>query len=285
MEIHSTIELMRIRQWYKNIVVFAAAVFSKKIFFAGAMPELVYAFFALCFMSSAGYIINDIHDAKSDSAHPWKKNRPLAKGSMKIWDAKMLAVACAIVSLAFGFAAGEIMLPFLLLLLISMAAYTAFLKKVLYFDAAIIGANFLLRALAGAKIAEVEPSTWFYLGLFSLAIFLAFGKRMHDAAMEWDWKGGREGAKYSLLQAKMAFDASMLAVLTVYVMFGFNSVSLNHQIVAFSIPFVVIAAYTYKKNLEKSDYDRSNPIEAVRDPVLFAAATTAGALCLLALFL
>ena len=78
------IDLLRIKQWIKNLLVFfpsiAAGTFVNRIVF----NDLITLFFGFSFIVSSTYIYNDILDFDSDRKHPTKKNRPLASNSVTL---------------------------------------------------------------------------------------------------------------------------------------------------------------------------------------------------------
>ena len=80
----SILQIMRPRQWVKNVIVFFALVFDKQLFqFEPALRTLAgFALFSL--ISSAVYIFNDIADIDADRQHPKKKLRPLPSGKLPI---------------------------------------------------------------------------------------------------------------------------------------------------------------------------------------------------------
>ena len=84
-------KLLRVQQWYKNTVVFVALLFSENLFDPKLLVLSILAFFALSFVSSANYIINDIKDKEKDTKHPLRKNRPIAAGIVSIRNAKTIA--------------------------------------------------------------------------------------------------------------------------------------------------------------------------------------------------
>src|SRR3989344_5036584 len=77
-------QLLRVRQWYKNLVVFLALFFSGNLSNGTALGLAFLAFLSLSLVSSAGYIINDFHDLARDRLHPEKKHRPLASQRIKM---------------------------------------------------------------------------------------------------------------------------------------------------------------------------------------------------------
>ncbi|MBI4153800.1 hypothetical protein HY501_00535, partial [Candidatus Woesearchaeota archaeon] len=53
------LRLLRPRQWYKNLVIFLPLIFSQYLFNGYDLLATSLGFLALCFVSSANYIIND----------------------------------------------------------------------------------------------------------------------------------------------------------------------------------------------------------------------------------
>ena len=65
-------KILRIKQWYKNIVIFLPLVFSLSLLNLDSLSLTIVGFVALCLASSALYIRNDILDVESDKQHPIK---------------------------------------------------------------------------------------------------------------------------------------------------------------------------------------------------------------------
>ena len=74
------IDFIRVRQYYKNIVVFLPLVFSVQLFSVDLIFTSILGFIALCLVSSGIYVRNDISDIELDRIHPSKKTRPLPAG-------------------------------------------------------------------------------------------------------------------------------------------------------------------------------------------------------------
>jgi 4-hydroxybenzoate polyprenyltransferase len=73
---------VRPRQWTKNLIVFAALIFSGNAGDAGRVGRAALAFVAFCLLSGAVYLVNDIADANLDRLHPKKRLRPIAAGEL-----------------------------------------------------------------------------------------------------------------------------------------------------------------------------------------------------------
>lgn len=173
----AAIKLIRPKQWLKNGFVFAPLVFAKELF----QPEpllLTFRTFAMfCFTASMVYIINDTIDVEADRAHPKKKNRPLAAGTISIPAAYGILVVLLILDVLLGMGMPD---KFLLLLgsyFLMNLAYTFKLKEVFLLDVFIIAAGFMLRVLGGAYAISVYVSSWLILCTLFISLFLGFAKR------------------------------------------------------------------------------------------------------------
>ena len=92
-KIRSISHLLRVRQYYKNVLIFVSVFFSYKIFHHSLYFPLILGFILLCCASSFNYIINDIRDVNSDKKHPEKmKKKPLASGELPIYFAVLLLI-------------------------------------------------------------------------------------------------------------------------------------------------------------------------------------------------
>lgn len=74
--------LMRIHHYIKNLLVFAALVFSGQLFEVNKLLSAFVGFVIFCMISSIVYIINDIRDKEKDRLHQTKCKRPIASGEI-----------------------------------------------------------------------------------------------------------------------------------------------------------------------------------------------------------
>lgn len=170
--------LVRPEHWVKNCLVIAPS------FFAGILFENLNnllvgltAFFSFSFITSVGYILNDLVDRESDRNHTVKKNRPIASG--KIQTAAAVIVGIALLALGM-FMAFKINLSYVLLLicyLVVSSLYTLLLKNIVIIELFFISFGFLLRIFAGGISCNIPISGWFILLTLFLSLLLAFGKR------------------------------------------------------------------------------------------------------------
>ena len=81
MNIILLLQLMRVKQWVKNMFVIVPVFFSGT-FATQNIIEVIISFTAFSLLTSAIYILNDWCDIESDKQHAKKKSRPLASGAV-----------------------------------------------------------------------------------------------------------------------------------------------------------------------------------------------------------
>lgn len=91
------VRLIRVSNWLKNVFVFVPLVFSKQLFGKENFLAAVAGFFIFSLASSLVYVINDISDSAENSAHPVKRDRPIANGSIKKLSAYLFASVLALI--------------------------------------------------------------------------------------------------------------------------------------------------------------------------------------------
>ncbi len=181
------LHLIRPQQWVKNIVVFAGPAAGLKLFTTHGLTRTLITFAAFCLAASAGYIINDILDRQADQSHPTKRFRPIAAGRIPVAGAGGLAailwvLAITVSSLLLPKPATLVLCMYILLSL----GYSTFLKERVILDVILIAMGFVLRAMAGALAVDVPASEWLIACVFTLCLFMGFGKRRCEIAMIGD---------------------------------------------------------------------------------------------------
>ena len=239
------IRLMRPHQWLKNGFVFAGLIFSQRWQDESLVTQVVLSFAAFCAISSAIYIVNDWFDRERDAAHPVKRHRPLASGTVSVG----LALAWAAVLLLVGawLARGNPALLILLAIyLVLNLAYSLRLKRVAVVDVYVIASGFMLRLLAGTLAVGIAPSRWLLLtGMFT-ALFLGFSKRkaetFHEPAVQ-----RRVLADYPAALLDTFVAATLTATLITYSLFASSAEALlaHGERLVYTIPVVIFAMLRY----------------------------------------
>jgi 4-hydroxybenzoate polyprenyltransferase len=249
---------MRPRQWPKNGFVFVALFFDRQLINADSVFHTLVAFFLLCLMSSAVYIMNDLADIEGDRQHPVKRNRPLPSGRLNPAVAAMAA---------FVLAAGSLLVPFafyanpyglypnpglgaiLLAYLVSQIAYTFYLKHVALVDVLIVATGFILRIAAGVSVIEVQRfSPWLYVFGGFLALFMALGKRRHELVLLGQNAGNHRAIleEYNLDMIDLLINITITSALVAYSLYTFLAEGLpENNAMMLTIPFVLYALFRY----------------------------------------
>ena len=84
---------LRPYQWTKNLIIFAALVFSKHLLDLSYLLIIIQSFFIFSFLSGSVYLLNDVFDVEKDRLHPKKKHRAVASGKISI----PVAIVCSFV--------------------------------------------------------------------------------------------------------------------------------------------------------------------------------------------
>ncbi len=178
----ATVLALRPRQWTKNVLLFPALVFSYRFEELAGWAEVLLAFAAFCFLSSAGYLVNDIRDREADRLHPTKRLRPVASGALPLSSAVLVAIVAAAIGFGLSAALGRGFLLVAILYVATTLAYSIVFKHIVILDVMFLTAGFLWRAIAGAVAIQVYISPWLLLCASFGALFLGFNKRRGEIA-------------------------------------------------------------------------------------------------------
>lgn len=247
--IKALLQTMRPKQWTKNIFVFGALVFDKKLFEPVYFLRTLAAFVMFCLLSSVVYIINDVGDIEKDRLHPVKRNRPLASGRLKPSTAIGAAVGILVVLLPLAFVLDVGFGVIALAYLANNLLYTFWLKNVVIVDVLSVAAGFVLRVGAGVVVIPTERfSPWIYVCMTLLALFLSFGKRRHELTL---LAADANNHRRVLDDYNLPFLDEMMGVVTAstviaYAMYTFSAEGLppNHSMML-TVPFVLYAIFRY----------------------------------------
>ena len=150
------IRLLRPKHWIKNIFVLAGLVFGKQLLEGHSLLLALQGFVCFCGLSSVAYVLNDLRDRETDRHHPTKNKRPLAAGSISAGRAVVVAIILAVGCLAWSLRLDGRFAAIGLVYLVLNMAYTIWLKDQPIVDVIAISLGFVLRAVAGVVLLEVE---------------------------------------------------------------------------------------------------------------------------------
>jgi 4-hydroxybenzoate polyprenyltransferase len=243
---------LRPKQWTKNLLVFASAIFAGEFFNPNTFLNAFVAFVSFSLMASTIYIVNDIIDVEKDREHPEKCMRPIASGAISIPVAIVLGCFTFLISLVLAFIINYSLIGILGLYFIMNLSYSLRLKHVVIIDVMIIALGFVLRAMAGAVAVGGILTSWFILCTLALSLFLALGKRRHELELFTDDPVRRR--KVLNFYSIKLLDQLMTIVTAVLVMFYSMYAADQGQVMMLTIPIVLygVFRYYYLIHIEKS---------------------------------
>jgi 4-hydroxybenzoate polyprenyltransferase len=174
------IQLLRPKQWVKNLFVFSPLFFAGQFTATWKLLPLALGMLAFNCIASGIYVLNDYRDIAADRLHPEKCKRPLASGAILTSHAFVLMAVCLLLGMVLALLVQPAFLSLLGLYVLLNLGYSFGLKHVPILDIFIISVGFVLRVLAGGVIAEVPVSQWLVVMIFLLSLFLALAKRRDD---------------------------------------------------------------------------------------------------------
>lgn len=246
-KIKSYIELIRVKQWIKNFIIFIPALCASDM---SRILAVCIGFFAFSLQASFVYVINDINDIEKDKKHPRKKKRPLPSGRVGKKEAIVVAIVMLISSLALNYVAQMTILNlswvFLLAYLIINIGYSFGLKNIAILDIALLSAGFVLRVYYGGALAGVGVSNWLFLTILSSSMFLALGKRKKEFCI------GSSVRKVLKAYNEPFLDKfSYIFLALTFVFYSMWAREQNNQSVIYTVPIVILIFMRYCLILEK----------------------------------
>ncbi len=242
------LELTRPRQWPKNLVVFAALLFSGHFVDAREVLLAGQAFFSFVLLSSSVYSFNDARDAENDRHHPLKRLRPVASGRVSAAAATLFSLLLGLAGLVLAGLLGPFMLLLGLTYLASSSAYSLWLKHVVILDVFFLALGFVLRAVAGGMAIRVPVSEWLLVCTTLLALFLGLAKRRQELGL---LKQGARSHRRSLEEYSQALLDEMMSVVTsatvvAYSIYTFDAHPYHGMhLMMLTIPFVLYGIFRY----------------------------------------
>ncbi|WP_373288561.1 decaprenyl-phosphate phosphoribosyltransferase [Lentibacillus kapialis] len=236
---------LRPKQWSKNLLVFAALLFSFPLSELEAIWLAFFGFFAFSFTASSIYILNDYKDIEADQHHPLKKDRPMASGLLNPSLALAAGVFLFVISVTLSSLFSPLFAVILLIYFSLNVLYSFSLKHIVIIDIMIIASGFVLRAIGGAIIIDVPFTSWFLLCAMLLSLFLAIGKRRHELMLAMQQVSAHRKVldEYSLPFLDQLIGIVTSATIVSYAVFTFTAGATTHLM--WTIPFVIYGLFRY----------------------------------------
>jgi len=243
------IKTMRLKQWAKNIFIFSALIFDRKLLDVSSFLHTLAGTALFSLVASAVYIFNDIADRESDLQHPTKKNRPIASGQLPLQTAWAAGIILLLVSLPLAYLLSPAFLAICVIYFTLNLTYSTKLKHIPLIDVLILASFYLLRVASGTTLIAVERfSPWLYVVTSLFALFIGLGKRRAELVLQINNSGNSrpvlDGYSVDLLDQLITIVAGTTIV--TYSLYTFSAPSLpeNHSMML-TIPFVLYGIFRY----------------------------------------
>ena len=266
---------MRPHQWVKNSFVLAPLVFAQELTEPTSLIRAAAATALFCAVSGAVYLMNDIFDVEKDRAHPKKRQRPIASGQLSVSAASKTSAALVAGTLLLGgILSWKFAVAALLYFLVNLA-YSLHIKHIAYLDVLTIAFGFLVRIVAGALAIDVPVSVWLFACTFTLALYLAMGKRRHELLSAEQGNAVKQRTvlgSYDLQGLTMAMLGTALATTAAYTAYAVedHSATFGTDLLPLTIPFCVIGLTRFFL-LSSDTTNASSPTEKIVKDVPFLA--------------
>lgn len=248
---------MRPKQWAKNVFLFVAIVFDRKLTNTEAIIDTILGVIIFCIIASAVYIINDILDIENDRKHPSKKKRPIAAGSLGISTAWITAIILIIIAFPTAFFLSRLFFIVSLVYFLLNLIYSKWLKHIVLLDIIFLASFYLIRVAAGVSLIDVVRfSPWLYIFTTFLALLIGTGKRRAELSqLAEDANVHRrvlEGYTIQFLDQLITL-SSGITIIT-YSLYTFSAPNLpDNYVMMFTIPFIIYSIFRYQYLLQVKD--------------------------------
>jgi 4-hydroxybenzoate polyprenyltransferase len=255
--LRALVKTLRPHQWVKNLFVLAPMFFHKDVFVSTSVgPALnlsvtgraLAATFVFCMLAGAVYTINDIVDVAADRVHPVKRFRPIASGAVSEGMARAVALALVAFSIGLSYLIAPTLAIVAAVYFAENVAYSFKLKKVAFLDVGLIAFGFVLRVLAGGIATDVHVSGYMLACTALLALFLGFGKRRQEIALEHAGKQRAALEAYSAKSLNVALAVTGTATAVTYVAYTLDATTrefFHSNYLWLTAPFTVFGIFRF----------------------------------------
>ena len=256
------LKLMRVKHYLKNVLVALPVIFAGVALHPVNIFKTLIAFITFSLTSSIIYIINDIRDVEKDRKHPVKKKRPIASGEVSIKAAVILAILLFVATIAILYFSDLLFNYGVIVLLVYFVlnlGYSFGLKDIPLVDITILASGFVLRALYGGLLLNIDLSNWLFLTVLSGSFYMALGKRRNEL-IKLEGKETRKVLKY---YTKEFLDKNMYMFLSLSIVFYslWSTLGVDNRFFKFSSILVILILMKYSLNVEQDSL--GDPIEVI----------------------
>jgi 4-hydroxybenzoate polyprenyltransferase len=177
---------IRVRQWNKQALIILPFIALGNEVQVLDLGRLVVIAIAFSFVASSIYIFNDLQDLTADKLDVVKSKRPFAAGVISTKKGKYFGVLLLVTGfLAMFEVVGqnrpEVVALFSIYFLSNLLYSRLNLKKIRIIGIMIVGMGFSIRFSIGTFVLDLKFSTWAFVLILQLTMFMLSGKRFQTA--------------------------------------------------------------------------------------------------------
>jgi 4-hydroxybenzoate polyprenyltransferase len=195
---------IRVRQWNKQALIILPLIALGDEVQVLDLGRLIVIAIAFSLVASSIYIFNDLQDVAADKLDTVKSKRPFAAGVISTKKGKFIGVILLFTGFLIMFPVVGQNRPQVLILfgiyLLSNLLYSRFnLKKIRILGLMIVGLGFAIRFSIGTFVLDLEFSTWAFVLILQLTMFMLSGKRYQSALRNSSLHTQESGQQFWLL--------------------------------------------------------------------------------------
>lgn len=263
------INLIRIKDWSKNILIFIPLIFSGNLFNTNHYNNLIVGFFILSFVASCIYILNDYIDIESDKKHPTKKyTKPFASNQISLNFGIIIFVFLIVVICLLIYEQNSLYLSIIFYLSLSLS-YIFIVKKLPFIELIFLSLGYVIRIDAGSKLINVESSILMLISTFFLGTFFIILKRLSELNHYTNNKSYETRRVLKYYNKKILKILSLLSIILVMLTLVTYVIIKNVLLILSIILFLIFLLYYFYKvrNITLGE----NPINAIlENKILFS---------------
>lgn len=250
------LKTMRPKQWAKNIFLFAAVTFDRKLTVLDMMLHAVLGMIVFSLIASVVYIINDIADIEADRQHPIKRKRPIASGQLSLRSAWTFAMLLLLIAFPAAYWLSPLFALICFVYLVLNLAYSRWFKHIVLLDIIVLASFYVIRVAAGVALIQVERfSPWIYIFTTFLALLIGAGKRRAELSQLVHASNTRrvlDGYTLNFLDQVITLAAGMTII--TYSLYTFSAVNLpENHLMMLTIPFIMYGVLRYQYLLQVNE--------------------------------
>ena len=254
------LQLLRIKDWFKNLIIFFPIIFSVKFLELNNYFDLIISFIIFSITSSIVYILNDIIDLNNDKKHPIKKSRPLASNKISIKESIYILISLVFVGLIFLNFQKTIFIH-ILIYLVTSCIYILFLKKIPFLELLILSSLYLIRIDTGSLVINVESTHLMLLTTLIISIFFILLKRIGELNLLKDNEFIQTRSVLNFYNITTLKNITILMIITFFILVFIYTYSTSFFLIL-TFPFIFMFIYRYYLIAIRST-DGENPISLI----------------------